>query len=102
MAVYRSPHICPMCGEQIKEIHSSKGRSFIGDTFVGYESHVCKPENIKFHFESIVCPECNVEQLAKVDHSIPFYTYIHECIKCGHTIMESEWQKAEPISFKPK
>lgn len=98
---YREPNICSVCGEVIKAIHSKYKEDFVGDTFLRYEDHVCKPENIKFHYESIVCPECDKEQLATVEHSMPFFTYIHECVNCGYTIMESEWQKVIPQFFEP-
>lgn len=45
--------------------------------------------------ESIVCPECGCIQFAKVLDTIPFNTYIHECLKCEYIIMESEWQRVE-------
>lgn len=107
MAVFRELNICPICGEQIKEAHlNQKGippmMQLIGDTFLRYEDHVCKPENIKFHYENIVCPECDCQQLATVEHTIPFYSYVHECVKCGYIIMESEWQKVTPIFFEPE
>ena len=47
--------------------------------------------NNKFHNEKIKCPECGRVQFAKVEHTFPFYTYIHTCKKCSHVIMESEW-----------
>jgi len=99
---YREPNICSVCGEPIKAIHSKHKEDFVGDTFLRYENHVCKPENIKFHYENIVCPECDTEQLATVEHSIPFFTYIHQCVNCGYTIMESEWQKVNRQFFEPE
>jgi len=45
----------------------------------------------KTHKEEIICPECNTIQMAEVEHSIPFWTYIHECINCKNIILESEW-----------
>lgn len=45
---------------------------------------------IPTHTEQIECPECGSLQNATVEHTQPFWTYIHEC-NCGHTIMESEW-----------
>ena len=47
----------------------------------------------QFHNEFIVCPQCKEINHAKVLHTIPFGTYIHDCSKCGYTIMESEWDK---------
>jgi uncharacterized Zn finger protein len=43
------------------------------------------------HTEKIRCPECKTEQEAKVLHTFPFYSYVHECTECGYIIMESEW-----------
>ena len=34
-------------------------------------------------------------QRAKVEHSIPFWTFIHECKKCDYKIMESDWIKVK-------
>jgi len=45
----------------------------------------------EFHTETIRCPDCNKKQSAKVKHTLPFYTFIHTCEKCGYVIMESEW-----------
>lgn len=98
----RQQNICAFCGEIIESIHRKVKDDFVGDTFMGYEDHVCKPENIKFHFENIVCPECDREQLATVEHTFPFFTYIHECVGCGYTIMESEWEKVVPQFFEPE
>lgn len=48
-------------------------------------------KNIEFHTEKIRCPECDKLQVARVQHTVPFYTFIHTCEKCGYVIMESEW-----------
>lgn len=42
--------------------------------------------------EVIKCPECGCIQEAMVDSSSIFDTYIHDCIECSYTIMESEWE----------
>ena len=40
----------------------------------------------------IECPECGSIEIAVEDHTTePFSTYLHSCNKCGHIIMESEW-----------
>ena len=44
------------------------------------------------HIEEIECPECGKQQLAKVEHSEPFWTYIHQCVQCNYFIGESEWE----------
>ncbi len=43
------------------------------------------------HEETIKCPSCGTIQKAIVKITIPFYTYIHQCISCNYVIMESEW-----------
>jgi hypothetical protein len=43
------------------------------------------------HKETIQCTECDEIQEAQVEHTTPYYTYVHKCVKCGYTIMESEW-----------
>jgi len=55
-------------------------KGYIGD----YPNH---------HKEKIKCPECNTVQTARIEHTIPWYTYIHKCTNCGYTIMESEWDE---------
>ena len=52
-------------------------------------------QSVKTTTEKIVCPECGQIQKAKVKHTIPFHTYIHECEKCKYIIMESEWERVE-------
>lgn len=51
------------------------------------------------HLENIVCPSCKSIQMAIVEHTIPFYTYIHECEECSYIIMESEWEKVTKNDF---
>jgi len=48
MAVARNPNYCYICGELIKERHINMGKHFCGDTFIGYESHVCNHTTEKF------------------------------------------------------
>jgi C4-type Zn-finger protein len=43
------------------------------------------------HIEEIECPNCGERQIATVMHTTPFFTYIHDCVICKYTIMESEW-----------
>lgn len=50
---------------------------------------------VKTTTEKIICPECGKVQKAKIKHTVPFDTYIHECEKCKYIIMESEWQRVE-------
>jgi Zn ribbon nucleic-acid-binding protein len=52
--------------------------------------------DIKSHVETIQCPECKTIQDALVLHTMPLATYIHDCVKCEYTIMESEWDLVLP------
>lgn len=47
--------------------------------------------NIEHHQETIECPSCSKIQVAIVQPTHPWWTYIHVC-GCGHIIMESEWE----------
>ena len=47
------------------------------------------------HHELIQCPECGQLQGATVEHTVPWWTYVHECIGCKFIIMESEWVKVK-------
>jgi len=52
------------------------------------------------HEEIIICPECEKEQVAEVEHTFPFYSYVHKCanIDCNYIITESDWNvKQEEI-----
>ena len=46
----------------------------------------------KSHNELIVCPECKYECNATVIHTVPFFTYIHDCHNCHYVITESDWE----------
>lgn len=52
---------------------------------------------IESHIEQIRCPVCNIIQDAKVLHTAPWWSYSHECIKCGYLITESEWEVEEVV-----
>jgi ribosomal protein L37AE/L43A len=45
----------------------------------------------KSHKEVIVCPGCDNECKATVIHTVPFFTYIHNCNNCDYVITESDW-----------
>lgn len=53
-------------------------------------------QQVKSHVEKIVCPKCESLETATVFHAWPWYSYVHDCKKCGYIIMESEWEKAPP------
>ena len=43
----------------------------------------------------IRCPRCGNVQNARVKKTIPFYTYIYTCRKCGYVITESDWEEVK-------
>ena len=49
------------------------------------------------HIEWIECPECKKEQGSFVEYTFPFYSYVHECLKCKYIIMESEWNETRQL-----
>lgn len=49
----------------------------------------------KYTIQTIKCPQCGKIQKAKVVHTWPFDTYIHECESCEYIIMESEWESVQ-------
>lgn len=50
---------------------------------------------MKTHTEQIKCPQCGDIQTGTVEHTEPWYTYIHICTKCRYVIMENDWNKIE-------
>ena len=57
-------------------------------------------DNIIYHWDMIKCPKCKSKQVAKVLHTEPWWSYVHEC-DCGYIITESEWdvvKKDVPLS----
>lgn len=56
------------------------------------------------HTEDVICPKCASVERATVKHTQPFFSYVHECAKCGFIIMESDWEPAVVlhlvVSFK--
>ena len=48
----------------------------------------------EFHTETIKCLKCGKIQEAKVLHTYPWFSYVHEC-ECGEIILESEWTKVK-------
>lgn len=47
------------------------------------------------HIEQIKSPECDTEQQAVVEHTDPFWSYVHKCTHCQHIILESEWHNVK-------
>jgi hypothetical protein len=52
------------------------------------------------HKELIICPECENRQWAIVEHTEPFYTYIHNCPVCKYVITESDWNVVKAPTTK--
>ena len=52
---------------------------------------VLKIKAMEKHIEQIECPECGKRQIATVLHTFPWWSYVHDCVSCKYTIMESEW-----------
>ena len=69
------------------QLHPMKGRLGFFDV----------DEKKIFHREKIKCPECGAINDAIVEHTIPFWTWVHRCSGCGFDIGESEW---DPIEIK--
>lgn len=55
-----------------------------------------------YHVERIRCPECNYVQQAEVEHTKPWWCYIHTCRNCNYIIMESEWNCIDDRITRPK
>lgn len=50
---------------------------------------------------TIRCPNCDTVQSAvvvKYDQGI-WPTYVHDCTKCGHVILESEWDEIKEATL---
>jgi acetone carboxylase gamma subunit len=48
---------------------------------------------LTWHTERILCPSCGQECAATVEHTWPWYSYVHTC-ECGYIILEQEWERA--------
>jgi len=48
----------------------------------------------KSHAEEIICQGCQAVERAEVVHTAPFFSYVHECSKCGFINMEQDWERA--------
>ena len=51
-------------------------------------------EKTIYHTEHVICPGCGKVESAIVEHTLPFYSYVHEC-NCGYVITESEWEEVK-------
>ena len=57
------------------------------------------PKILRTYSETIICPECELQQSATVeivDVGIPMPSCVHTCTGCGYVIMESEWNEVNP------
>ena len=50
---------------------------------------------MKSHIERIVCPMCGAIQDVVVEHTTPWFSFVHECISCEYIISESEWDSID-------
>jgi acetone carboxylase gamma subunit len=55
---------------------------------------------VAWHTERIVCPECGHVTEARVEHTWPWYSYVHTC-ECGYVILEAEWELAPSVQGRP-
>ena len=52
-------------------------------------------------FKDIIqCPVCDLVQVAEIENTFPWGTYIHHCTRCKYIIMESEWNSV--LIYKSK
>jgi predicted transposase YbfD/YdcC len=51
----------------------------------------------KSHYEDIICQGCQEVERAEVVHTRPWFSYVHECSKCGFINMESDWTEAHVL-----
>jgi len=45
------------------------------------------------HYENIICPACGCLEIAKVEHTVPLWSYSHLCGNCGHLIKKADWKE---------
>jgi uncharacterized Zn finger protein len=48
-------------------------------------------DQLGFHYDIIKCPTCGQNQQAKVIHTSPEHTHIHECEACHEIIEAADW-----------
>lgn len=91
---------CTSCNHELPESFQMRtpGYCYLCDPHVTVEELLKEepipstPERGKdYHTEDIQCPECGKVQEALVVHTVPWYTYYHECKYCKYDIGESEW-----------
>jgi hypothetical protein len=63
----------------------------LGRKFVVAEKNFRFSPVIECHKEMIKCDKCGLVQWGLVEHTLPFWTYLHTC-SCGNLIMEGEWE----------
>lgn len=55
-------------------------------------SHVTPDhEQIPYELDQIVCPKCQLNQIAKINHSGLKAVKLHRCINCSHMITKKDW-----------
>jgi phage FluMu protein Com len=58
--------------------------------------------DLEFTLTMVKCPSCDTVQPAIIEHTVPFYTYLHFCEKCDYVIMESEFDQINPFVLTPE
>lgn len=48
---------------------------------------------VDYKWDWITCPNCLMDQRAKVYETVPWADYTHLCEHCDYFIMESEWDE---------
>jgi len=50
---------------------------------------------IEHHLETIRCPNCGAIRTATVQHTYPFWMFVHHCDECDYNITDSEWERVD-------
>lgn len=66
------------------------------------DTEVAGIRTVKMIPEIIKCPECQTIQVGQILPWEPFDVYLHDCVKCDHLIMESEWDVANTLHLNLK
>lgn len=75
-------------------------KMILGDEKVSEPSiPLCYFPKVDSHKELIICPNCDSIEIATVEHTFPWASFVHECVECKNIIMESEWNRAEDDRF---
>lgn len=56
---------------------------------------------MEYHEETILYPKCGKVQTAKVEHTAPFYSYVHECDEWDKGYVQFLKAFCDLITFNP-